>query len=492
VSSYFSLRSFLTAVFLLFVGYIGYYQFYIPIASAVSGPTTTASISAQSTQGSNGWYTSAVDVTLTATYSAGATNAAQIKNITYWLDSNPPATVSGNTTNQIFAQAGSHTLNFFATDINDIEELPHKTLAFKIDTVSPKNWRNFTANRQGNSHTFSFGITVDDITSGLNTSNLQMQYSVDDGATWGYYQNLTSCSSSWINGGWMTLSGQSFSNGATSGTITTPIIDVCNSNWDQCKIIKYRVGDMAGNFSEQKICIFGAWMKSTGGDVYSVGPINMQAGATQTSASDIVQTAGSITNFNSVNNWYMPNYTVASDFDTLDYIHFYPKVSSQAQQLPGGKIPGINGYYHYNGDLTITSTLMPAAVSNVKNVAVVLFINGDLSINTNINLDPSTVIMFVPLGDISIDKSVTSISGIYVSDGEIDTAYNGNTTPQLTVNGMMYSLNGFNLSRSLSNQDNNTMPAELFNFMPSYLMNRNFMSLISGTAKYTWKELITY
>jgi hypothetical protein len=367
-----------------------------------------------------------------------------------------------------------------------------KSVSFKIDTVSPKNWRNFTATRQGNSHTFNFGITVDDATSGLDKNNIQMQYSVDDGVTWGYYQNLTSCSSNWVSDGWISLSSQSFASGATTGTVVTPTLDVCNSNWDVCKIIKYRVPDIAGNVSEQKVCIFGAWTQTVGGDIFSVGPIAMQSGATQTSATDIVGSGGTITNFNSSNNWYTPNYATNTTLDDIDYTHFYPKVSAQAQQLPGGRIPGISGYYHYNGNLTISSTVLSGVASNIQNVAVILFVNGDVTINTNINLHPSTVLMIVALGDITFDKSVTSVSGIFVSDGEIDTAYNGNTTPQITVNGMMYSLNGITLSRSLTNQDNNTMPAEKLKYMPSYLLNRNLLTLISGTSKYIWKELITY
>lgn len=452
-------------------------------------PITTSSISAQSVQGSNGWYTSAVTVTLTATASS------QIKNIKYWLDSNPVTTVPGANTIQTFPQNGSHVLSYYSTDVNNLAETPVKTLSFKVDSVAPYNWRNFNALQVGNNHTFIFSIQVDDTTSGLDASNGKLQYSVDAGATWGYYSNLTPCQSgNWVPNGWLPLLSLPFVSGAKTGTLVTLPVDVCNSNWDQCKIIRFKETDMAGLSSEKKICLNGSWMTTTKGDVYSLGNIDMDPTINTSGSSYLLQSGGQISNFSSANNWNLNEYDRDSTLGTVDYAHLSAKLPNQISGLPSGKLPKTSGVYAVSGGLTISSSTIPTGYSTTSNIATILLVSGNVSIDTNIDLPGSSTLMIVTNGDIEVDRNVTSIDALLVTSGSFascDTNGNNCNSP-LLVTGAVYAANGFSLSRDLGSPGNNNGAAETFTYQPSYLVNPTLLALLYGERQYSWNERIDY
>jgi len=91
-------------------------------------PTTTAALSG--TAGNNGWYTGPVTVTLSAQDDMGGTGVAHTY---YTVDGGPQQTgisltVSANDT---------HSVAYWSVDNAGNEELPHKIISFKIDTVAP-------------------------------------------------------------------------------------------------------------------------------------------------------------------------------------------------------------------------------------------------------------------------------------------------------------------------------------------------------------------
>ena len=91
-------------------------------------PTTTATFSG--TTGTNGWYTSSVSVTLSATDNHGGSG---VKTTSYSLDGVPQATYSGPFT---VTGDSNHTLTFNSTDNAGNAELPN-TLYIAIDTTPP-------------------------------------------------------------------------------------------------------------------------------------------------------------------------------------------------------------------------------------------------------------------------------------------------------------------------------------------------------------------
>ncbi len=188
-------------------------------------------------------------------------------------------------------------------------------------------------------------------------------------------------------------------------------------------------------------------------------------------------------------------YTVTSG---MSYNSLFEKVKGAVQKV---RITNSNifaptagevGYYmtdSADGDLTIGGPGWDRGPIKEKNIVV--FVPGDLYINDSNNGKPfsiasdgRSVVSFVVRGRIGIDPSVTSLQGIYVADGIIDTACNvgigadGLCSPDLkdaplgsslTIEGMMYSLNGgFNLHRQGTP---GIAPGEKFIFRPDFFMN---------------------
>ena len=95
----------------------------------------------------------------------------------------------------------------------------------------------------------------------------------------------------------------------------------------------------------------------------------------------------------------------------------------------------------------------------------ILFVNGNLTIDGNINLDDDVGFFLVIVkGTITINPTVTQIKGIYETDAGFNT---GLGTTQLHVRGSVVSYGGISLQRNLT--DNSTQPAELFEFAPDQI-----------------------
>ncbi|BCX15051.1 MAG: hypothetical protein KatS3mg088_734 [Patescibacteria group bacterium] len=114
------------------------------------------------------------------------------------------------------------------------------------------------------------------------------------------------------------------------------------------------------------------------------------------------------------------------------------------------------------GSLTINGPI------NISSGRYVIFVDGNLNINSNINVNSNNFLMFITSGNISISPSVSSISGIYLTNGTFNTGTLGSRqdTFALNVNGSVVSLSGVRLQRSLTDNNN---PSEVFNFNPSFV-----------------------
>jgi hypothetical protein len=111
-----------------------YFVRYIDLAEEPSSdsipPRTIASITSGEI-GSNGWYTSSVTLTLTATDSASG-----VSSITYKINSNPSVAVSSSNVILPLGNDGIYSVFYFATDNAANQETPGN-IQVKIDTAAP-------------------------------------------------------------------------------------------------------------------------------------------------------------------------------------------------------------------------------------------------------------------------------------------------------------------------------------------------------------------
>lgn len=130
-----------------------------------------------------------------------------------------------------------------------------------------------------------------------------------------------------------------------------------------------------------------------------------------------------------------------------------------------------NQYYVKNGigsintgDKTISSIADLGADANN-----LYFIDGNLTINGNIDLGVRKFLMVIVKGDINISANVTQVDGLLVADNIY--AAGTNNLP-LTINGSLYAANNVDFSREYTvPSDNNTKAAVVVNHNPKLLFN---------------------
>ena len=361
--------------------------------------------------------------------------------------------------------SGQHTLEYYATDNAGNEETPHPNLNFKIDTTAPADWKNFTATRTLNNHTFVCEIDVSDFTSGLNVSTAFYQYTWDGGQSW----------SNWLPAA------------VTGSTITTPDIDFHDSHWEIDKVIRFKISDLAGleGFSPDQH-LFGAWLRTTGGDVFANGNVVMSASGPDPNAEGAVIAAGSqVDNFSSSHDWLIKSYPPITRLTYSQWRSKFPTTTP----LPYGRLPLSSGrYFAGGGDFIVDSQTVPSGpggdLASTQNLAAVVFVGGNLTINVDFETHPSSVLLFIVGGDVRVAKNVEKVGASFLADGNFDTSYDGSPPQkQLVVEGLA-AAEQFIFRRSLSGNDNLTEPAEVFEY-PAEIIN---LAPYIGEGAISWVE----
>lgn len=385
----------------------------------------------------------------------------------------------------VVSSSGFHNLSWFGTNNDGVSGVP-QSLNFKIDAQGPGNWHNLQQIQAGNDHTMSFTVQVDDSLSGLNPPTGQFQYSLDGGSTWGYHTNLTSCNSTWVPDGWQGTSQSPSVAGVATTTMTTPAIDFCDSDFSGCnKKIRFDIKDMAGNESSRDQCLNSAWFKAQGGDVHSVGNISPSS---QSEADYVVSSVGAVSGITSAANWIFPAYPLSWDLAST-FTDWWNKYYVTAQALPGGKLPGSgSGYFRVAGSFTLDSGTLPTNIGTA-NVTAVVFINGNLSVNSNFTMPTGSAYVFVVSGDVLVNGGVTAIAGLYLSQGKFDDHSGGSVGSQLTVNGAAWSIGGVELDRDLGKNTNTSTPADRFILPAGIFTNPSLSALLSGSQRIVWREI---
>jgi hypothetical protein len=447
---------------------------------AAGEPTSFHYIGGDAISGNNGWYQSSIEVTIESS------GTPEIASITYWLDSDTPTTVPADETSVIFSQTGEHTLYYYATNESAVDETPTNEFDFKIDTDIPSGWNSFTATQNGGSTLYDISVALSDQTSGLDSSSVEIQYSTDGGSTWGYYNPTDVCNPfTWQNDAWLSVT-PSFGDGDGSGTIDTPTIDVCDTSWTDYKIIKFRLTDMAGQLAQRQYCLFCAWFQAANGDVFSEGNVSLTAASPESNAEHLLISAGNVSNVTAINETVMESYSLEADAD-LSYAAMSSRFLNVATELTGD-LPTSSGWYYVSGDLDIDGNV-PAGFESVTDVARIILVDGDVSIEEDLISDESAFFGIVASGDIDVSVDVERLDGWYLADGEFDSSYDGTGTSQLLVNGNVLVQDGLVLGRSLSDTDNGDDPAEKFVGQMRYYLNLELLNLLIGEQTYTWYEL---
>lgn len=390
---------------------------------------------------------------------------------------------------------GTHKVNYFSTNNDGVKEATKESEEFKIDSVGPENWRNFTLTDSGNAHTFTVSITVDDKKSGIDVSSAYFQYKVNEEQGFGYHSNLTNCNSSWNGNEWKPLTTVNpNNNGEKTVTLTTPAIDYCDSTWGEGESIKFKIKDMAGNEVIKERALLAAWLSTKNGNVHSNGGINFSSTGSEANGEYIVSsTTAPIVNFTSEKDWLVSPYDTVS---SLNYQYFLGK-SPSSPTLPLGRLPTTSGFFinasdcdQNTRDFTVDSNVIPSGYENVQNLAAIVLICGDLTVKNSFNLHPTSSLIFAVKGKVKISKKVETMAGFYISDGEINSSYDGNDGNGLTLYGGLVSNGGFDFrTRSLKDKLNLTNPAETFVLQPQYLINKELIDLLVGNSKYIWQEV---
>lgn len=152
--------------------------------------------------------------------------------------------------------------------------------------------------------------------------------------------------------------------------------------------------------------------------------------------------------------------------------------SCNETNIPLDSTAGKDALYLVPTNLTIN---VGGSIAGINTQTGVIFVDGKLTINTNIiSTANNKGLVFVTIDDVLIDKNVTAVDAVIISEGQICTASDENTCPdtlsdagstqQLLIKGGLVSINPakpIKFRRNLVNNDINA--AEKIIAQPKYL-----------------------
>ena len=232
------------------------------------------------------------------------------------------------------------------------------------------------------------------------------------------------------------------------------------------------------------------WFETLNGDVGSQGNIEVS----ETAPSGRYQSEYLIVGDNlegnvKTDNWSLDNYTGSLIPAGGVYNYFAERFLADAQSsgtatcsIGGG---AQNGFFYCNGDANFSSGSAPTGNA-------VWFIEGNLTVSSNLAFGANDSATFIVRGDIIIETDVERADGIYIAGRVFSNTTNSvdNLGPQLTIQGAVYGRT-VTLPRKLggncgSTCNNATDPVERIIFDPKYLVGLND---VLGSASIAWREV---
>jgi len=249
------------------------------------------------------------------------------------------------------------------------------------------------------------------------------------------------------------------------------------------------------------------WFQTQEGDVHAGGTIFSRIPSTCVSPScspyfslkalggyhGLVSYYGSDPSFGNGSVSEDPKWLAKSQAKRNYYDFFYQLLGSPAADNFNGNLSEItaDGVYYSTNDVTLNDDWnFPAG----RKAAIL--VNGKLTLNKKIRVPQGSSLAFIVSGNIEIKGTVgekvgqaganePDIEGVYVSDGEIKTNYDGDNSGNLLVAAGVFIAKQFSLGRNLK-RDNSTTPAEKFVYRPDLWLN-SYQGLWSSS--HVWQEL---
>ncbi len=242
-----------------------------------------------------------------------------------------------------------------------------------------------------------------------------------------------------------------------------------------------------------------------GGDADSESTANTQtANTTQRAGSPTIAKGSGVSYLKEKYDNFFRLYEMPDDAATYDD---FASTANDAQKPTAAPTGSKNAYYH-EGDLTIQS------LWNVQNsdpiTEMVVFVNGNLyfddpsSLGNLTNVQPGAFLAFIVKGDIvfrsavgnsTLTSTASNIEGIFIADGRIISQAAGSAAggdKRLVGEGSFVGWSGIRLNRNFASdtditrdENNNTIPVELFSFRPDFVLN---VPEKMTTTQYVWQE----
>ncbi len=232
-----------------------------------------------------------------------------------------------------------------------------------------------------------------------------------------------------------------------------------------------------------------AWLQVSKGDVGSLSDL-LFVGISKSEY--LIITSGTVSSFFSLKNWLIrppPAYNLNVNPQITDpdlygnlrkqYNPSSISLNSSMSNLSGGSV-------EHTGDYILSGTANYFSI-----VPAVVFINGSMDINKNINIGTASGIVFVVKNDVNIDEDVENVDGVFIVGGQFTTSGDtssscpntSSTDEHLVIHGAVYVGGKACFNRNLAN---NTNPAETIIYEPKYLW---LFREILGTTRNIFKEI---
>lgn len=266
------------------------------------------------------------------------------------------------------------------------------------------------------------------------------------------------------------------------------------------------------------------WFQTKGGDVYAETSIVSAIPSTAANTNFSINSDGfpGIISYGTGTSSLLPGGTVSSTDWLVNDINKTPTTYESIYQRLGlptevnypckvGSSPCPDPPSPVSGQTTVFYTDQKVVINSDWNIPlgakVIVLINNDLEINKEIHVPQGSFLMFYVKGTVgggitikgSIgDKLAVSsphLEGVYLTDGIINTNYDGDSSgKRLVLAGMFFTKNGFLLGRDLKNGvvppatiNNDLYPAELFILRPDLMVNSPNNIFNSSIV---WKEVM--
>jgi hypothetical protein len=225
-----------------------------------------------------------------------------------------------------------------------------------------------------------------------------------------------------------------------------------------------------------------AWFQTQGGDIYTGASLS----------SDIPSTADDLNFSTKLDNW--PGIITHQDSDGINLgdgyssndtayhwlaeskhegkpygsFQFFKKkftteMVSETYGLGRGDLPVEDGVYYAQSSRTLSGSSWNVG----NNRWVVLLVEGDVNINSNIRLPKGSFLAIAATGDINFGDGVGQAHGVFVADGTIST---GVGDEEFKGEGV-FAAGSFDLGRDFEDERNDTIPIEFFKARPDFIMS---------------------